>query len=249
MFKTLKENLYFLKVWYKDIFRYPRASIVVDESLDYDRYWEIKRRNGEVGHLSDWQEARAQLVVDTIKRVSYDRAVSIGDIGCGEGSILKYIGDRVSVAHAVGYDSSEHVLEKARAIAITTVKLDLTSDQDLEFIKEADYTLLLEVLEHLPNSEKILRAAYQKSRQGVFFSFPNTGFFVYRLRLLFGRFPKQWINLPNEHLRYWTVTDLKWWLKAQGYSSYELHCYKGVRWLNNIWPSLFAGGQLVYLKK
>lgn len=247
---TIKERLYFIKTWYKDIFTYPRDSIVVGESQDYDRYWEVKRRRGQIGYLSDWQKARADIILELLRRNTRSgEAISISDIGCGEGSTLKYIKERFPVSRAIGYDSSDYVLSKARAIGMETVQIDINKDEDLEKIKEADYALILEVLEHLPGSEKVLKAAYDKSRNGVFFSFPNTGYFVYRLRLLFGRFPKQWINLPNEHLRYWTAKDLKWWLKAQGYNKYTISYYKGVSLLNRMWSSMFAAAFVVLVER
>ena len=127
--------------------------------------------------------------------------------------------------------------------------MDVSADGELEKVKKTDHLLLLEVLEHLPHSEKVLATAYEKSRRGIFFSFPNSGFFIYRLRLLFGKFPMQWRVYPNEHLRFWTVADLKWWLRAQGYTEYDIFFYKGIPLLNRLWPSLFAAGLFVCLTK
>lgn len=245
MIKNLKEHFYFLKVWYGKIFLYPRDKIVVGESLDYDRYWEVKRGD-DVGVLSDWQKIRADIVLSILSK---DKPITIGDIGCGEGSILKYLTNQLFVTRAIGYDSSDFVLDKARQIGIETVQFDINKDEELVKIEPADYHLILEVLEHIPHSEKLLNIAYDRANRGVFFSFPNSGFFVYRLRLLFGKFPKQWINFPNEHLRFWTDRDLKWWLKALGYENYKIFYYKGVPILNKIRPSLFAAGFVVYLRK
>ena len=35
---------------------------------------------------------------------------------------------------------------------------------------------------------------------------------MHRLRYMLGRFPLQWIVNPNEHIRFWTLKDLIWWL-------------------------------------
>lgn len=241
----LRKIFYQLKLWAKDIFFYPQERLVLEDSLDYDRYWEEKRGSA-VGVLSDWQKARADIILKTLRRES---SVTVGDIGCGEGSILKYLMDRAPISRATGYDGSSFVLEKAKQIGMNAVLLDLNRTEELSKIEKADYQLLLEVIEHFPHSEKILAAAYKKANKGVFFSFPNSGFFTYRLRLLFGKFPKQWIRFPNEHLRFWTARDLKWWLDAQGYKNYKIFFYKGVPVLNKIWPSLFAAGFVVNLTK
>ena len=245
MTKTIKEKLYFLKIWYNDVFLYPKYKISGQGGLDYDKYWRVKRGD-KVGALSDWQKARAELIV---KKLRDTGPLSIGDIGCGEGSILKYLERKLPVTKAMGYDGSDFVLDKARQIGIETVKIDLSNAADFEKISAADYNLLSEILEHIPNSEELLSYVYQKSSKGLFFSFPNSGYFIYRLRLLFGRFPKQWINFPNEHLRFWTAKDLKWWLLAQDYSDFNIFYYKGVPLLNKIWPYMFAAGFLVFIKK
>ncbi len=243
--RILKEWFYPLKLWYGDIFEYPRGVLRLEHNLDYNAYWEVKRGTS-AGTLSDWQKTRADII---LQELPLDTQVSIGDIGCGEGSILKYIKEHTLISEATGYDNSVFVLQKANSIGIRTKMLDIRDDNQLANIEPADYMILLELLEHIPNSEKVLAAAYEKASRGVFLSFPNSGFFTYRLRLLFGKFPRQWINFPNEHLRFWTVRDIKWWLMALGYKKYHIHYYKGIPLLNTLWPALFAAGQVVFLEK
>lgn len=243
--KGIKEKLYVLKIWYKDIFLYPKETIQVSDSLDYDRYWQEKRGK-EVGVLSDWQKIRADIVLSFLPK---DTGIRIADIGCGEGSILTYIKERTRATEIIGYDSSDFVLQKAQAIGATVRSIDFNDEESLRTLKRTDYTLLLEVLEHTPHSEKILKAAFESSTKGVFFSIPNSGYFIFRLRLLLGKFPKQWVTFPNEHLRFWTLTDVAWWLKALGYQHYHIRTYKGVPFLNKLLPSLFAAGIVVYVKK
>ena len=243
--KFLKSKLYILKVWYRDIFLYPVYKLNIDDIEDYDSYWE-KKRGEDIGYLSDWQKRRADIILNSIKA---DDKISFGDIGCGDGSILKYLGGKLKVSESIGYDSSEFALQKAKSEGINGISIDLNKTDEFKKIKESDFILMLEVLEHIPESEKLLQAAFNKSRRGVFFSFPNTGFFTYRLRLLFGKFPKQWQVFPKEHLRFWTARDLIWWLKALDYNNYKINYYKGMPVLNKIFPSLFAAAFLVEIKK
>ena len=56
-----------------------------------------------------------------------------------------------------------------------------------------------------------------KFRKQLIITIPNTGFLGERLRLAFGRFPKQWVLHPSEHLRFWTVTDFMFWCDQLGY--------------------------------
>jgi SAM-dependent methyltransferase len=247
MWKKIKNRLYFLKTGYQRIFLYPKSSIKVEESSDYDKYW--KERHGELfaGAFTGSQRMRADIIIRVLRE---EKNITIGDIGCGGGGILKHIGEHIALARSIGYDSSSYILEYVKKNGVTdTVLLDINREEDLARIMPADYYLLLEILEHTPYSEKLLKKAYDSAAKGVFFSFPNSGYIVYRLRLLFGKFPSQWANFPNEHLRFWTLTDLKWWLEALGYEKYEIFCYRGPRILNKLWPSMFAASLLVFLKK
>jgi len=79
--------------------------------VDYDAYWQ-KRGRTEYVELNRWQKARADLVVAQIRSVA-SAPVSLVDIGCGEGNILSYIGERVATSALIGADSSPAILERA----------------------------------------------------------------------------------------------------------------------------------------
>jgi len=245
MIKKIKDKLYFLKVWHRRIFLYPQEKIRPESSLNYDEYWKKKLKN-RTTCLSRHEKSRAEIVLSHIQP---EDEIIVADIAGGPGVILEYIMKRNSYIRGVSYDISDYALGLAREKGVETSKFDINDQEELGALKESDYFLLLEILEHLPHSEKVLHAAYNKARKGVFFSFPNTGFFIHRLRLLFGKAPAQWVSFPNEHLRFWTNTDLKWWLNALGYTDYKIIYYQGIPFLRKIWPSLFAGSFVVFLKK
>ncbi|HYC82963.1 MAG TPA: methyltransferase domain-containing protein [Candidatus Paceibacterota bacterium] len=230
------------KVWYRLMFNYPPLSL---EKVDYEAYWRDKR-GGALGSLSGWQADRAALAA---RIIGSGDPVMITDIGSGDGSILKYLNERIKISRMIGVDLSPLALQQAEKFGVEPVLLDINNLEELAKLPETDYTLMLEILEHVPYSEQMLSVAHGKSRKGVIFSFPNTGFFVHRFRLLFGRFPLQWRLHPGEHLRYWTDRDLKWWLRSLGYKNYRVFYYRGMPILNKIWPSLFAAGFVVFVPK
>ena len=232
-----------LRRWWYQLFFYPTQILtLIDE--DYDAYWRVKRGAGKPS-LNAWQKERAELVTKVIKKDGLSNPV-IADIGCGDGALLAAVLVAVPGARGVGYDSSEVARDLATDAGIHETKfLDLRTDPELAGVESADYILLLETLEHVTESEKVLAVAMKKARRGVFISFPNTGFFTYRLRLLFGKFPAQWIRMPNEHVRFWTLRDLRWWLHAQGYRDARVVTYQGFPGLGRVWPALFAGGLFV----
>lgn len=248
MYKHFKERLYFLKQWYVLVFTYPKQTLISSDSLDYDMYWKEKRGSVEgtqARAISRNEMLRAEYVALKIG----NGEVSIGDIASGPGVIFNYLKERLRLKEYIGYEYSEYARTVAESLGMTGVKFDINSESDLMNIKEADYFLMLEILEHIPHAEKVLACIYDKAQKGVFFSFPNSGNFLYRLRVLFGRMPAQWIKFPNEHLRFWTLKDLKWWLGALGYTEYEIYGYRGIPFLEKVMPGLFAGSFVVFLKK
>ena len=185
----------------------------------------------------------------TLPYIQHTRS-SIADIGCGDGAVLAFISNARKLNDDVlGLDSSAMALEFARKLHVKTQLFDLQVDPDLKSAPPIDYFLFFEVLEHMPQAERILISAIQKAGRGVFFSVPNTGYFRHRFRLLFGRFPVQWIRMPNEHVRFWTLADMRNWLFCLGLNEAKVMTYQGVPFLKTIWPSMFAAGMLVYIPK
>lgn len=214
--------------------------IVLD--FDYDAYWEDKRGTN-MGHLTDFQLNRLNIINSEIKANS-----SIKDVGCGDGSALKFLNSKKSFSKMYGYDISEKALFLVRKSDIQPEFLDLDSKSN--YFKKTDYTMALEVIEHVKDSEKLILSLLESTNDKLFISIPNSGFFSYRLRLLFGKFPIQWRLSPNEHLRFWTLSDIKWTLgQLNLLNNCDVITYEGIPVLNKMFPSLFAMGVILVIKK
>lgn len=174
--------------------------------LDYDAYWE------ELG--ADWTDParlpRFQAIASHIRRGS-----SVLDIGCGDGELLAYLRDHLN-AVPFGLEFSSSGRRKTDEKGIPVEPCDLTS-ADFSVDQEVDYIVISEVLEHIPNSEQVLLKVHERFRKRLIVTVPNVGSVVDRLRLLFGRFPHQWIFHPAEHLRFWTITDFCFACQELGY--------------------------------
>ena len=206
-------------------------------SADYDAYWCDRLAEGP-GELNGFQLFRAEW---SAARVA--PGARVVDVGCGDGGILARMRELKSIV-PLGADVSPFVLAFLEERGIEAVRLDLQSP-GMASLPPADHILFFEVLEHLPNPEEVLRDALGRARKSVFFSVPNSGYFPYRLRMLRGRFPMQWRVHPGEHLRFWTLTDMRWWLRALGVEERsELVAYRGIPVLNRLWPGLFGMGLL-----
>lgn len=211
---------------------YPRMR-PLDHS--YDEYWATRDVQAS---LNAFQRDRAEIILQHVN----DRD-SVVDIGCGDGRILEFLTSSNSTLSVQGIDNSPAALDIARRRGLRVKQCDITQLHAAD-IPEADWILLLEVLEHITTCEEVLCRSLSRCKKGVIFSVPNTGFIVHRLRLLLGRFPLQWRAHPGEHVRFWTLTDMHFWLKAQGYR-YSMYAYQGVPLLWKLWPSLFAAGLCV----
>ena len=213
----------------------------LERELSYDEYWRAKRP-GNLGMLSSFQRRRAEIVQQFI-----DRGATVLDIGCGDGAILSYLREQKQI-HGIAVDSSELAISHAASLGFETIKIDCNDTSSLSRLPTIDYILLLEVLEHLPRPEEVLAALRSKCTKAMIVSVPNSGYYVHRLRFLSGRFPLQWIAHPGEHLRFWTLADFRWWIRALKFKFAALKCYEGIPVLNKLWPSLFAAGIVARLE-
>ena len=217
------------------IFKPPKFNSI---NLDYDLY-SINRFNNY--KLNKFQTFRINWIRKRINTNS-----KILDFGCGNGIILSNLIDNISHAYAVdlSVNSLSQIQDNQKITKINRINID---DINLDY----DYAFALEIIEHVINSEEIVIKLFEKSKSGIFISIPNTGFILYRLRLLFGRFPIQWRTHPAEHIRFWTYSDFIDWINflPLKYSKIEYVGYCGFPLLNKLLPSIFSMGLIVKIEK
>lgn len=219
--------------------------VPADFSIDYDLYWEARgRHGGKTGESpSEWQRERAGLAARHIRKGS-----TVLDIGSGGGAVLEYLRDVCDIK-PIGVDISEHSLQSLRAKNIEALNIDISLPGNAAQLPEVDYIIGFEILEHMANPEHLVHILSSKAREGMFFSFPNTGYYAHRLRLLLGRFPLQWAVHPGEHVRFWTVRDVLWWVPQIGLHLESLVVYQGLPFLKNLMPKLFGRGIFLYVRR
>lgn len=231
----------FTKLW-MDLFGYPNSDLTSLRS-DTDSYWSARRK--DLSKLSAWQQERANIITRLVPKTPY----TLADIGCGGPGLILFLKKVTSLTQGVGYDNSTWVLNTLKEHGVEGRSVVLDTEEGIAEIEAANIFTLMEIIEHVPHAESLVCSVYEKSSNGIIFSVPNTGYIVYRLRLLFGRVPMQWKLHPGEHVRFWTLTDMKWWLNALGHSKYTIITYRGTPIFNKVWPGLFAAGLVVYLPK
>lgn len=236
----MKHFLYKLRTDLRTLMRYPTIAAGKDLSVDYDVYWH--RRGGIKGRgLSAWQKDRANIAISMMEPGS-----TVLDLGAGDGAMLVYMRDKIGI-RPMGVEVSRDSLEALRQNGIEAFDVDIMDRAAVAALPEVDYITGFEILEHMPNPESLLDALRPKARKGMIFSFPNTGYYLHRLRLLCGRFPLQWIAHPGEHLRFWTLADVRSWVPQIGFKLLRLAPYQGLPGLSRLAPSWFAQGIVIVL--
>jgi methionine biosynthesis protein MetW len=133
---------------------------------------------------------------------------TILDLGCGDGSLLAYLADKVQVT-GYGIEISDGNVLACVRNGVNVIQSDL--DRGLAGFDAGsfDYVILSQTLQAIRNTEAIVQ---EMLREGIV-TFPNFGHWESRLQTLFGRMPVsdslpyQWFDTPNIHLC--TVKDFQ----------------------------------------
>jgi methionine biosynthesis protein MetW len=224
------------------IFKYISEPLPLDNSFNnYNEYW--MNRGFHQPSL-----ARSKLMSRHIEPGS-----SILDVGCGDGTTLEYLKEHNKPKKLIGIDISSKAVEYVKSKGYDARVMDIFSENFNDFIKTEnfDYIIISEVLEHVIDSEKVLILCKDHFNKALFVTIPNAGFFIHRLRLLFGKFPLVMIQQHvKEHIRFWTLNDFLYWVKYHRMkvlryeSSAGLH-FRPLNFLDKLFPSLFAQ-QIIY---
>lgn len=221
--------------WYQSL----TAPSPLDEFDSYDDYWTKRTASGDLPPLMP----RYQLIAAEIPDGS-----TVLDIGCGDGSFLRYLQSTKPHCRTVGADISSIMINK-----LTTQGFEgklISSDRPLQeqFDEYFDYVVMMEVIEHVHDAEGLTRQAARLARKRLYISIPNVGFVLHRLRLaLCGRFPVTNVRCHmKEHIRFWTVKDFSEWIHHLGFTLIAVSPQVGsnepwlIRLLAKTWPALMS---------
>jgi len=227
-----------IKIFFWELFR----PMPLDNNFeDYDEYWQNRGFHAPSLH-------RAKIISKYIKTNS-----KILDIGCGDGTIIEYLSKNNNPEEIIGVDISKRAVDYVKEKGFNAFEIDMLSDEFTRFLenKKFDYIIITEVLEHVQEPEKVVAAIKNKFNKSIFISIPNAGFFIHRLRLLFGRFPVVVIvQHIKEHIRFWTAKDFIYWCNYLGFKVDNTFVSTGLNFkplifLEKMFPSFF-GCQIIY---
>lgn len=133
------------------------------------------------------------------------------DLGCGRGELLAHLQrHRQCSGYGVEIDDANVLACTQQRVSVIQLNLEegLTLFEDQSF----DVVLQLDTMQHLRNTERMLRETARVGRLGIV-SFPNFAHWPNRLSVLRGRMPVtkilpyQWYDTPN--IRVGTFTDFE----------------------------------------
>jgi hypothetical protein len=151
-----------------------------------------------------------------------------------------------------GADISRVATQELRKSGIQAIDIDEGNKLCDQISGHWDVIVLMEVIEHLADAEKLVREVVELNPRVIFITIPNVGFLPHRARLMFGgRFPITSIFYHmKEHVRFWTVKDFYEWAGSVGtiVVSHHGQVDRGdfvARWAARKIPGLFAD-RMVY---
>jgi len=163
------------------------------------------------------------------------------DLGCGDGALLAHL-QQAKGCSGYGVEIADDNLLACARRGVNVVQLNLEEGLALFDDHSFDVVLQLQTLQHLKNTESMLRETARVGRIGIV-SFPNFAHWPHRLSVLGGRMPVtktlpyQWYDTPN--IRVGTFADFEVLARRNGLTildSFGVHSGHVVR----RWPNLLA---------
>ena len=163
------------------------------------------------------------------------------DLGCGNGELLAHLRERRQCGgYGIEIDDANVLACEQRGVNV--VQLNLEEGLALFEDRSFDVVLQLDTLQHLRNTETMLRETARIGRIGIV-SFPNFAHWPNRLHVAAGRMPVtrvlpyQWYDTPN--IRVGTYADFEILARKDGLSVLDAFGIQNGR-IVRTWPNLLA---------
>lgn len=129
---------------------------------------------------------------------------SVLDLGCGDGSLLRFLRDTRKV-RGYGVEISDANIVACLNNGVNVIQGDIDSGLTGFETRSFDFVILSQTLQATRHTEALIKEMLRVGREGIV-SFPNFGYWKNRLSVLRGNMPVsrelpyQWYDTPNVHL-------------------------------------------------
>ncbi len=163
------------------------------------------------------------------------------DLGCGDGRLLAHLQQHKRCS-GYGIEIADTNVQACVQRGVNAIQLNLDDGLALFDDRSFDVVLQLDTLQHLRNTERMLRETARVGRIGIV-SFPNFAHWPNRLHVLTGRMPVtrtlpyQWYDTPN--IRVTTLADFEVLARRCGLAVTDRFGLQGGQVVRR-WPNLMA---------
>jgi methionine biosynthesis protein MetW len=157
---------------------------------------------GDFAAIAEWVRPRAKIL----------------DLGCGDGTLLRYLAETREV-RGYGVEITDELVLACVKNGVNIIQSDLESGLSAFESGSFDYVILSQTLQAMRHTEGLVREMLRVGREGIV-SFPNFGYWRNRLQVALGKMPVsdalpyQWFDTPNVHLC--TVADFESFCSQHG---------------------------------
>jgi methionine biosynthesis protein MetW len=173
---------------------------------------------------------------------------SVLDLGCGDGTLLKYLREHQQV-NGYGLEISERNLEICLHERVNVIQTDLNNGLNDYFADNSfDYVVMSQTLQATAHPDLLIEEMLRVGSEGIV-TFPNMAHWRGRAQLGLGGYmpvtkslPNQWYNTPNVHLC--TVRDFEQLCHDRGIHILQRtvvdHTHSHSTLLMRLFPNLFG---------
>ena len=161
------------------------------------------------------------------------------DVGCGDGTLMKYLKDNKNI-DTRGLEISKNNVQLCISKGLSVIEGNAEKDLKQFPEKSFDYVILSQTLQAFLNPELVINELLRVGKKAIV-TIPNFGYWKVRLHLLFKgtmpitkHLPNEWYNTPNLHMC--TIKDFVNFCKKKNISLFEslaLHNRKVTKISNN----------------